>query len=40
MLPNIPASSAHPFGEEVFASEVTPPEVVTVQTPNGPVTVS
>lgn len=32
--------SAHPSGESVFASEVTPPEVVTVQTPRGPVTVA
>lgn len=40
MLPNFPVSASHPSGEEVFASEVTPPEVVTVQTPSGPVTVS
>ena len=40
MLPDFPVSASHPSGEEVFASEVTPPEVVTVQTPSGPVTVS
>ena len=40
MLPNFPVSASHPSGEKVFASEVTPPEVVTVQTPSGPVTVS
>jgi hypothetical protein len=33
---NLPS---HPFGEGVFPVEVSPPETVVVQTPNGPVTV-
>lgn len=31
--------SSHPFGDGVLPSQVSPPETVVVQTPNGPVTV-
>jgi len=37
LLPHIPA---HPFGEVLDPLELTPPESVRLQTPNGPVTVS
>ena len=40
MSSDLPLPLSHPFGEAVSESEVTPPEVVTVQTPSGPVTVS
>ena len=33
-------SAAHRFDEDVFASEVTPPDVVRAQRPSGQVTVS
>ena len=40
MLPRLPVPVAHPLGEGVSAADVTPPEVVTVSTPKGPVTIA
>ena len=40
MSPDLPVLPPHQSGEFISASEVTPPEVVTVQTPNGAVVVS
>ena len=40
MTSDLPVQPSHQSGASISASEVTPPEVLTVQTPRGPMTVS